>query len=389
MATRSETTRPDREAGYSSLLAWYERNRRDLPWRQKRDPYAIWISEIMLQQTRVDTVLPYYKRFLTRYPSLEDLAAAETDEVLGLWSGLGYYRRARLLHQAARQMVAAAGEFPRDLEGLRSLPGVGVYTAAAVGSIAFGIVEPAIDGNIERVISRYLGIAGDLRRGEARRHLVDGARSLLDLERAGDSNQALMELGATVCRPRKPRCAHCPLARRCEGRRSGSPAAYPTTRARPTAVRVKRRVVVVREEGKTLLYRRPEGSELLAGMWELPWTEQAENLPADAGLARRYGGRWRVGRSLGKVRHTITHRSFEMEVLEAQLNSGQELADGPEAGWFSTAELADLAVSSLVRKVLRVAPECSAVLASREQIPTQQLAVALAQPQGDHRAQET
>ena len=161
------------------LLSWYDQHKRDLPWRHTTDPYAIWVSEIMLQQTRVETVLPYYETFLSRFPTVEALAGAEVEEVLGAWSGLGYYRRARLLHQAARQIVRDSGRVPRDMKELLELPGIGAYTAAAIGSMAFGLVEPAIDGNVERVISRYLGIDADPKRGEARRQVLAGAGSSL------------------------------------------------------------------------------------------------------------------------------------------------------------------------------------------------------------------
>ena len=213
------------------LLDWYDRNQRDLPWRHREDPYSIWVSEIMLQQTQVETVLPYYEKFLTRFPEVESLAAAGTEEVLGYWSGLGYYRRARLMHQAAQQIVASGEGFPGDLASLMELPGVGKYTAAAVGSIAFGIVEPAIDGNIERVVGRYVGLTDDPRRTGARRRIEAAARQLLSTRRPGDSNQALMEIGATLCRTRNPLCDKCPLAARCEARREGRPEAF--ARRRP------------------------------------------------------------------------------------------------------------------------------------------------------------
>jgi A/G-specific adenine glycosylase len=355
------------------VLHWYQANQRDLPWRRRTDPYAIWVSEIMLQQTRVETVLPYYERFLARFPSLEALAAAESDEVLAAWSGLGYYRRARHLHRAAQKIVTAGRGFPRQIEELRNLPGVGEYTAAAVGSIAFGIAEPAVDGNIERLIGRYLGIEGDPKRGEARRRIREVARSLLSKSRPGDSNQAMMELGATICRPVDPLCAECPMAQGCEARHSGRPTEFPMRRSRVAPTRVFRRVVLVQEGEKLLLFRRPEDDAQLAGMWELPWTDVrsgAEEARCD--LARRYGGSWRLLCVRGRVRHAITDRAFDIEVLAGELESDSRLAEGIEAGWFGSGEIVDLAISSQVKKALAADERSkSAALASREQIPAE------------------
>jgi len=345
------------------LLSWYDQHKRDLPWRHTKDPYAIWVSEIMLQQTRVETVLPYYEKFLSRFPTVEALAGSEEEEVLGAWSGLGYYRRARLLHQAARQIVGDTGRMPRDIKELRELPGIGTYTAAAIGSMAFDLVEPAIDGNVERVISRYLGVDADPKRGQARRQVVAGAASLIDKQRPGDSNQALMELGATLCRPRGPHCSRCPLSLSCQARIEGDPEAFPVTRPRPAATRVLRQVAVVQEKGKVLLFRRPETSEILAGMWELPWIEGRDGARGGLGFADRYGGRWYLGESLGSVRHSITHRRFEIEVLAGWMSGTQIVAEGEEAGWFTPQDLESLPVSSLVKKVLAVAAAGSAALA--------------------------
>ena len=339
----------------ADLLDWYDRHKRDLPWRHTDDPYAIWVSEIMLQQTRVETVLPYYERFLNRYPSIETLARAEIEEVLGQWSGLGYYRRARLLHQAARQLFSGDGLLPGDYTALRELPGIGAYTAAAIGSIAFGLVEPAVDGNVERVITRYLGIVGDPKRGEARQDVATGARNLVDDKRPGDSNQALMELGATICRPRGPVCTSCPLEAECHAKNTGDPEAFPVARPRLSPTRVRRRVAIVRDKGRVLLFRRPEDSRLLAGMWELPWVEQHRTERREELFIDRYGGRWHLGETLGRVRHTITHRLFEIEVLEARLEVLEEVAEGREAGWFGRRDLQSLPVSSLVKKALALA----------------------------------
>jgi A/G-specific adenine glycosylase len=338
------------------LLAWFDRHRRDLPWRRTSDPYKIWLSEVMLQQTRVETVLPFYRRFLERFPTVEDLARAELEEVLALWSGLGYYRRARQLHAAARR-VAAAGEFPATMEGLLALPGVGAYTAAAVASIAFGAAVPVMDGNVERVLSRCLALGEDARAGGARRKLLAAAAELLDPRRPGDSNQALMELGATLCSPRRPQCLLCPLVAGCRAAREGDPERYPAVKAKRQAERHRLLVAVVENGGGVLLFRRPEDSTLLAGTWELPWvTLERDGVLAagspGAGLASRYGGRWTVGVRAARVRHGITYRDLVIDVHRADLSWGGEVRAGAAAGWFDEAGRAELPLSSLVGKVL-------------------------------------
>jgi len=343
------------------LLAWFDRHRRDLPWRRTRDPYRIWLSEVMLQQTRVETVLPYYERFLARFPTVEALAEAGIDDVLALWSGLGYYRRARQLHAAARRIVERGG-MPGTATGWRELPGVGAYTAAAVASIAFGEAVPVMDGNVERVVSRLLAAPEDPHGAAARRRLVAAAGELLDPERPGDGNQALMELGATLCAPRRPRCLLCPLRPGCRAAALGDPERYPTAKPRREREQL-RLVAAVVEEGRAgpalssmlgsvLLVRRPEGSSLLAGTWEVPWVEAAGPRRAAQGLAARYGGVWTLGPRLARVRHSITHRDLSVAVHRAELASGGAVAEGVEAGWFDGRERAGLPLSSLVGKVL-------------------------------------
>ena len=337
------------------LLAWFDRHRRDLPWRRTRDPYRIWLSEVMLQQTRVEVVLPYYERFLERFPTAEALAAADLETVLSLWSGLGYYRRARQLHAAARR-VAESGGFPRTVEGLRELPGIGPYTAAAVASIAFGVAEPVVDGNVERVLSRWLALDADPKGSAGRKALLEAAASLLDPERPGDSNQALMELGATLCTPRRPTCLLCPIASGCRAAAGGDPEQYPAPRAKRAPERHRLLAAVVEDDGGVLLFRRPDDSELLAGTWELPWVSFPEDVPltqAEVDLAARYGGRWRLGPQAAAVRHGITYRDIEVAVHRAELTKRPSPArGGAEAGWFDEGRRAGLPQSSLVGKVL-------------------------------------
>lgn len=339
-----------------ALLTWFDQHRRDLPWRRTSDPYRIWLSEVMLQQTRVETVLPFYNRFLERFPTVEDLARAEVEEALALWSGLGYYRRARQLHAAARK-VAEAGSFPSTVDGLLALPGIGAYTAAAVASIAFGVAAPVMDGNVERVLSRVLAQTEDPKSGEARRRLLAAAAELLDPARPGDSNQALMELGATLCSPRRPKCLLCPLRPGCRAAREGDPESCPAPKVKRDAERHRLLVAVVEDDSGVLLFRRPDDSTLLAGTWELPWmTREREGVPEpgdpQAVLAERYGGRWTIGPRVGGVRHGITYRDLEIDVHRAELAWGGEVREGMAAGFFDEAGRAGLPLSSLVGKVL-------------------------------------
>jgi A/G-specific adenine glycosylase len=308
------------------LLEWYEAARRDLAWRNTRDPYRIWVSEIMLQQTRVAAAAPFYDRFLQRFPRVEELAAAPEEEVLARWAGLGYYSRARNLQRAARE-IAARGAFPSDYEGIRALPGVGDYTAAAVASIAFGLPHAAVDGNVKRVLARIFRLEGDAR---------PLAAELLDRHDPGTWNQAVMELGATVCVPRQPRCGECPLATACEARTHNETDQYPSQRPQPEFKRIPLSVLVIQGGKGTLLWQRGSESRRMAGFWELPELDQ---LPGAA-----------VVRELGGFRHTITTHHFEVRVLQARLRKAP-----PGYRWAGKDEIAALPLSTLARKGLRMA----------------------------------
>lgn len=294
------------------VLAWYGRSARDLPWRRTRDPYRIWLSEIMLQQTRVETVKPYYHRFLERFPTVEALAAAPEDEVLGAWSGLGYYARARSLHRAARTVVERwGGELPADGDALRELPGFGPYTAAAVGSIAFGLPMAAVDGNIARVLSRWLCLEGDPREPARMAELRRRAAELLPTERAGDWNQALMELGATLCGPRRPACLVCPAAAHCIARKEGKEGVIPARRPSRERPIVRMAAALVRRGESVLLAKRPpEG--LFASLWELPSVEVGEADNPREALARYLGPE--VGEEIGRAEQVLTHRELRVVV---------------------------------------------------------------------------
>ena len=266
----------DAAAFRRALLDHFDRSRRALPWRENRTPYRVMVSEFMLQQTRVKTVVPYYQRWMRRFPDWHALAAAPLDDVILEWKGLGYYSRARNLHRSARLVRDRhGGHLPADPAALRTLPGVGDYTAGAIASIAFGHVVPAVDGNVKRVLARLLDVAA-----LAPSRLREEAARLVDPERPGDFNEAMMELGATVCMPRAPRCGECPVARWCRARAAGTVAERPAPRPRKRVPRVEyATAVVVDAAGRTLLARRPPNG-LLAGMWEFPAVEMAAAVPA-------------------------------------------------------------------------------------------------------------
>ncbi len=331
------------------LLAWYDVHARDLPWRRTRDPYAIWVSEIMLQQTRVDTVVPYFTRFMQRFPSVHTLACASEDDVLAQFSGLGYYRRARLLHKGAREVASShGGEVPRCPEARLSLPGVGRYTAGAIGSIAFDLPEPIVDGNVARVLSRVFGIDTPLGERTTERALWSHAAELAEGERPGALNQALMELGATVCTPVSPRCESCPLAALCDARRTERTESLPVTvkKKAPKAVDLVA-LRAVDANGAYFLVR-GEGS-LFGGMWGFPVAEGKAQAEA-AELARSLRLKGTLGRrALGDVGHVLTHRVMKVKVFALE-GAKAEPTEGLRA--VASSELGSLGISKLTRKIL-------------------------------------
>jgi A/G-specific adenine glycosylase len=302
----------------SALARWYERNKRPLPWRESSDPYAIWISEIMLQQTRVAAVIPYYERFLKRFPHAEALAQVPEEEVLTLWSGLGYYTRARNLQFAARQ-VMERGSFPRTYDDIRKLAGVGDYTAAAVASIAFGLPHAVVDGNVRRVIARITNGSGDAQ---------EVADLLLDRKNPSRSNQALMELGAVVCVPRDPHCDECPIARYCEAQKAGTQNDLPGRRLKPATIHLKRTLLVIHQRDKLLL----APSSRIQGFWDLP--EPFEGA--------------RVGLRLGEFRHSITHHQYSFTVHRAVVRAAPK-----GLRWFDRKNIDEIPLSTTAKKGLR------------------------------------
>ena len=339
-----------------ALLAWYDARKRDLPWRgEPVDPYRVWISEIMLQQTRVDTVIGYYERFLARFPNVTALADAPLDAVLSLWSGLGYYARARNLHRAARHIRDEhGGVFPSDPEAVRALPGVGDYTAGAILSIAFGRPEPLVDGNVVRVLARVHGLPGHTKDAALKRTCWEIAGGLVPRRRPGDFNQALMELGATVCTPSSPRCDACPVRDGCAARAGGDPEATPAPP--PRAKRPHRRVdcALVERGGAVLLVRRPEEG-LLGGLWELP--SAARRGRPGAALAPSIGEalslRVRTGRRVARVRHAFSHFDMTLEAFACEASG--EIATNAPARWVSRESIADYGMSAAMRRALEAA----------------------------------
>jgi A/G-specific adenine glycosylase len=314
----------DWRAPRAALLHWYDAHARDLPWRRTRDPYAIWVSEIMLQQTRVETVIPYYTRFLQRFPTALSLADAALDDVLAHWSGLGYYRRARLLHEGARAVVRDhQGSLPRDPAQRRALPGIGAYTAGAIGSIAFDLPEPIVDGNVARVLSRVLCIDTPLGERTTERVLWSAAAELAAGERPGALNQALMELGARVCTPVNARCGACPIVGVCRAKQLGRVDELPVAAAKKPPKPVQLVALVARAADGKLWLQRSEGS-LFGGLWGCP-LEPGTGRKAASALCERTGLTGKLSRRmLGSVTHILTHRALTIDVFGLREAEGRE-----------------------------------------------------------------
>lgn len=350
------------------LVAWYRRHRRDLPWRRTGDPYAVWISEVMLQQTRIAAVLPYYRRWMERFPSAAALAAAPLDDVLAAWSGLGYYGRARNLHAGAREVVERwGGRLPGSAAELRELPGIGRYTAGAIASIAFGRREPLVDGNVARVLARLHAIEDDVKSAAAARRLWQIAGEMVPDDAPGDFNQALMELGQEVCTPVGPRCDACPVMDACAARAAGRVHELPVVGKRtPDAARplLALQAAWVERRGRVLLARRrPEG--LFGGLWELP---QAADRAALIGLFGELGLRLEIAVDAEPVhrhRQVLSHRRLAIDVYAARaagrMNGSIRAAargtgvGGPyeRAAWHSLATLGSLGVAASSRSIIQ------------------------------------
>ncbi len=314
----------------ANLLGWFDAQKRDLPWRRTHDPYSIWVSEIMLQQTRVAAAIPYFERFLARFPDFRALATAPEEDVLRHWAGLGYYYRARNLQKAAQKIVELGGSFPCDHPTLLSLPGVGDYTAAAVASIAFGLPHAVVDGNVVRVISRLFATNGD------RKEFAEIAGKLLDKQRSGDFNQAMMELGATLCLPKNPQCLLCPVSRMCQARELGAQNDFPAAKRPSRNKEIVRDLYWIERRGKVLAWQRPPDARLMPGFWELPEQEHLPNAkPAE---------------ELGQFRHGITVNNYRIKVWRTP--PPQHLG---ACRWLNLRELAAVPLSTIFKKALSMA----------------------------------
>lgn len=343
----------------AALLDWYAVNARDLPWRRTRDPYAIWVSEIMLQQTRVETVIPYFERWMRRFPSVESLAQASQHDVLALWEGLGYYARARQLHRAAREVTARhGGVVPSAIEPLARLPGIGRYTAAAIGAIAFGADVVALDGNLRRVLSRVFDLDEDPRSPRGEHRLLDLALAAMPPGRSDHFNQALMDLGSMVCTARSPLCGECPLAWGCLALARGRVAERPVRAARRNPIHREVTAGVIRRGAKVLIARRPEG-KLLGGLWEFPGgkREQGESLPAclRRELREELGISARVGKEVGIFHHAYTHLRVTVHAFECTIRKGKPQAiESEEIRWVAPRDLADYPMGKVNRAISRL-----------------------------------
>ena len=355
------------------LLAWFSQYQRDLPWRRNRDPYRIWLSEIMLQQTRVAAVIPYFERFLERFPDIHSLAEAPQEEVLRLWSGLGYYSRARNLQRAAQEIVAKhSGVFPRDAESALALPGIGSYTAAAILSIAYGGKHAVLDGNVARVLARIFAVRGDLRDSKRWASLQKSADALLAAGAPGDWNQAMMELGATVCTPRAPQCLLCPVSRFCQARKLGIADLVPERRKKRATESVALAVgVLLDSSGRTLLLRPPERLKglavnghvagLVSKMWHFPTIvvqcDAAGELRAH--LSEILAGakkRWTLKlEDLPTARHAVTYRSITVHPFRICCQQLPRVAGAKTVSLSEVISPSTLAVSNLTRKAARAA----------------------------------
>ncbi|MDX1687926.1 MAG: A/G-specific adenine glycosylase [Candidatus Promineifilaceae bacterium] len=341
------------------LLAWWDEERADLPWRRQDDPYAIWVAEVMLQQTQVVTVIPYYERWMERFSTVEELAAASLDDVLKMWEGLGYYSRARYLHAAAQTVVETfGGRLPESVEALRELPGIGPYTAGAIASIAFDRPVPVVDGNVIRVLSRLLDLDEDVTERATKKRLWEVAAALVPADRPGDFNQALMELGQKICRPAEPLCHRCPLSTFCLARERGTQLERPVRPPRKNTPHYDVAAGVIwRDDGRFLIARRPLDG-LLGGLWEFPGGKRE---PGDESLAHTLKREIReelaleiaVGPRLTRIKHAYTHFRITLHALHARHVSGrpQHLGVAGHA-WVTLDDLDDYAFAVTDRKII-------------------------------------
>lgn len=361
MKRHSNTQRRSNPRGMArSLLSWYEQHRRDLPWRPSLgstigvDPYAVLVSEVMLQQTQVATATPYFLRFMTAFATIGELAAAPEQQVLRLWQGLGYYSRARNLQAAAKKIVTEfSGRIPFSVQDLMSLPGVGRYTAGAVASIAFGQRAPILDGNVARVLCRLDKIRSDPRDSRTRQMLWQRAEQILPRGSIGQFNSALMELGATVCTPRKPRCPACPVRRFCRAAEAGLQAAIPPPRkSRPTPL-LRRWTICISRANRWLIERRPDTGRW-AGLWQFPTIEATDDDLTPAIVSRQIGLRIHDLREAGQTRHVLTHRRYIFNVFTAAARANSQRQSNRKCRWVRPDELNQYPLSRPQSKIAEI-----------------------------------
>jgi A/G-specific adenine glycosylase len=340
------------------LLDWYSMHARQLPWRGQRDPYQVWVSEVMLQQTRVETVIPYFVKWMELFPDIHSLAAASQEQVLAAWEGLGYYSRARNLQRAAQILVEKhAGQLPKEARSLRRLPGIGSYTAGAIASIAFGADEVALDGNIRRVLARLFDVAVAARSPEGERILSNLAAAHLPKGKAGEFNQALMDLGAALCTPRNPLCSQCPLGEICRARALGIQEQRPVRVARREQPHHTVTAAVIQRDGQVLIARRPENG-LLGGLWEFPGGKQqeSEDLPAciQREIQEELGVEVQVGEELGVYRHAYTHFRITLHAYRCYLTGGEpQPVEASQLRWVTPGELQSFPMGKIDRQISR------------------------------------
>ncbi len=336
------------------LLTWFSANARAMPWRGTKDAYKIWLSEIMLQQTQVVTVIPYFERFIKKYPDVYALANGSVDDVFKLWEGLGYYSRAKRLIPCARVIVEQhGGVFPKNLKAALALPGVGPYTAGAVLSIAYNLKVPAVDGNVLRVISRLFEYEADIAKQSSKRDIEKVVLNLMP-EQAGDFTEALMELGATLCSPKNPDCVHCPLTNDCLAKQNNRVAELPYKSKKKKAPTKQIEVALIKYEDRYLMYKKEDGA-LLSGFWAFPHAETASQTMADS-VYEDFAISLNNAKPIGTVKHVFTHQIWQMQVVGYKVANIYQV-DFPQSKWVSLAEMEDLAISTAMRKVIKLLKE--------------------------------
>lgn len=342
----------------SKLLSWYDANKRDLPWRKTKDPYKIWLSEIMLQQTTVKTVIPYYQNFLKKFPDLQSVATADDNDLIHAWSGLGYYQRIRNFKKACSQVVSDyQGRVPSLFETLIKLSGLGPYTAAAVASIAFDEKVAVVDGNVIRVLSRLFAYSEDIGSGVAKKFFLEKATELLSKERAGDFNQAMMELGATVCTPKKPLCLLCPVRSFCHAYQRRNPESYPVKNKKIVYKKIFYHVFMIRKNGRFLLRQRSP-DEIMAGLWEFPMLETGFHDKNESEIFRMIKRKkWPVGdiTFLDAVSHSIMDKRMRILPVLVDVPPGGTGLTDKENIWKNAGDLINIPLTTVSRKVMKIA----------------------------------